>query len=38
VASAARGLRWDDPAFGIVWPEGDRIISERDLSHPSFEP
>jgi dTDP-4-dehydrorhamnose 3,5-epimerase len=38
VPSTAQGVRWDDPAFGIVWPEGDRIISERDLSYPVFEP
>jgi dTDP-4-dehydrorhamnose 3,5-epimerase len=37
VASAAQGVRWDDPAFGIVWPEGERTISERDLSYPDFE-
>lgn len=32
--SAGRGVRWDDPAFGIDWPEppGERIISERDRS------
>lgn len=38
VASAAHGVRWDDPAFGIVWPEGERTISERDLSYLDFEP
>jgi dTDP-4-dehydrorhamnose 3,5-epimerase len=39
VAEAARGVRWDDPAFGIEWPEadGERIISERDASYPDFE-
>ena len=32
VPEAARGVRWDDPAFGIEWPEagGERIISEKD--------
>ena len=35
--SAATGVRWDDPAFGIVWPEApDRTISERDRSWPDF--
>jgi dTDP-4-dehydrorhamnose 3,5-epimerase len=36
VAEATRGVRWDDPAFGIEWPEagGERIISERDASYP----
>jgi dTDP-4-dehydrorhamnose 3,5-epimerase len=37
VAEAARGVRWDDPAFGIEWPdERERTISERDLSFPDF--
>jgi dTDP-4-dehydrorhamnose 3,5-epimerase len=31
-----RGVRWDDPAFGIRWPEGERIIVERDRSYPDF--
>jgi len=36
VPAAARGVRWDDPAFGIEWPAADeRIISERDRSWPS---
>ncbi len=26
----ARGARWDDPAFGIMWPIFDAIISEKD--------
>jgi dTDP-4-dehydrorhamnose 3,5-epimerase len=26
----ARGVRWDDPKFGIQWPTGEKIISERD--------
>jgi dTDP-4-dehydrorhamnose 3,5-epimerase len=30
----SRGARWDDPAFGIVWPLPDPILSERDLMHP----
>ena len=34
---SARGVRWDDPAFGIVWPAApDRIISARDRSYPDF--
>ena len=33
---AERGLRWDDPAFGIDWPEADaRIISDKDRSGPT---
>ena len=38
VPEAARGLRFDDPALGIEWPEGPRIVSERDRSHPGFVP
>jgi dTDP-4-dehydrorhamnose 3,5-epimerase len=26
----ARGVRWDDPAIGIIWPVPARIISEKD--------
>jgi dTDP-4-dehydrorhamnose 3,5-epimerase len=38
-ASAARGVRWDDPAFGIDWPETDeRVLNERDRSWPDFSP
>jgi dTDP-4-dehydrorhamnose 3,5-epimerase len=33
---AARGVRWDDPAFSITWPEPVRIISERDRTYPDF--
>lgn len=34
---SARGVRWDDPAFGIQWPKGDRILSERDRAFPDFQ-
>jgi dTDP-4-dehydrorhamnose 3,5-epimerase len=30
----ARGLRWNDPAFGIVWPAPPAVISPRDASWP----
>ncbi len=33
-----RGVRWDDPAFGIKWPLPDPILSERDKSYPLFDP
>jgi len=26
----ARGVRWNDPAFDIVWPAGVAVISEKD--------
>ena len=32
----ARGVRWNDPAFGIKWPEGARIIIARDRDYPDF--
>lgn len=34
---SSRGVRWDDPAFGIKWPSADRVISEKDRQHPDFE-
>jgi dTDP-4-dehydrorhamnose 3,5-epimerase len=38
VPAAARGVRWDDPAFAIEWPisRGERTISEKDRSYPDF--
>jgi dTDP-4-dehydrorhamnose 3,5-epimerase len=38
VPEAARGVRWDDPAFAIEWPEpdGPRIVSERDRAIDDF--
>ena len=33
---AARGVRWNDDAFGIVWPEKVEVISERDRTYPDF--
>jgi dTDP-4-dehydrorhamnose 3,5-epimerase len=32
----ARGVRWNDPAFGIRWPEDERTILERDRNYPDF--
>ena len=34
---SARGVRWDDPAFNIIWPEKVTVISERDRTYPDFE-
>lgn len=34
---AARGFRWDDPAFRILWPNEVQVISERDQSYPDFD-
>ena len=38
VPESARGVRWDDPAFAIEWPEpdGERVISARDRSYENF--
>jgi dTDP-4-dehydrorhamnose 3,5-epimerase len=33
---AERGVRWDDPAFAIAWPEPVSLVSERDRSFPDF--
>jgi dTDP-4-dehydrorhamnose 3,5-epimerase len=33
---SARGVRWDDPVFRIVWPEKVEMISERDRTYPNF--
>jgi dTDP-4-dehydrorhamnose 3,5-epimerase len=34
---SASGVRWNDPAFGIKWPAGDRaIISDRDRNWPDY--
>jgi len=33
-----RGIRWDDPAFGIQWREmDDIIISDKDRQWPDFQ-
>src|SRR5262249_35742535 len=33
-APSARGVRWNDPAFGIQWPAQMTVISDRDASYP----
>ena len=30
----ARGVRWDDPVIGILWPHLATIISEKDRNYP----
>jgi dTDP-4-dehydrorhamnose 3,5-epimerase len=32
----ARGVRWNDPSFGIEWPAAERTILERDQSYADF--
>lgn len=34
----ARGVRWNDPAFGITWPLRDPIMHPRDASFPDYTP
>jgi dTDP-4-dehydrorhamnose 3,5-epimerase len=34
---SARGARWDDPVFRIVWPAEVQVISERDRTYSNFE-
>jgi dTDP-4-dehydrorhamnose 3,5-epimerase len=34
--ASARGVRWNDPAFGIQWPMEVRVIAERDRTYPDF--
>ncbi len=30
------GVRWNDPAFGIVWPAEPSLISARDAAYPDY--
>ena len=34
----AKGLRWNDSAFRIEWPDEICIISDRDMEYPDFNP
>jgi dTDP-4-dehydrorhamnose 3,5-epimerase len=36
VAASARGVRWNDPTFGILWPLSDPILSARDATFADF--
>jgi dTDP-4-dehydrorhamnose 3,5-epimerase len=41
VQEAARGVRWDDPAFNIDWPPpppGGRTMAPRDARYADFAP
>lgn len=38
VPAAARGVRFDDPAFGFQWPLPVRNVSPRDLAWRNYEP
>lgn len=30
------GVRWDDPAFAIAWPEAPALVSDRDAAYPDY--
>ncbi len=32
----ARGARWNDPAFGIKWPQPNPVMNDRDRTWPDF--
>jgi len=32
----AKGVRWNDPAFNIMWPMDVKVISEKDKKIPDF--
>lgn len=31
------GFCWNDPSFGIIWPEQVSVISARDMNYPKFD-
>jgi len=31
-----RGVRWNDPAFDVQWPEAQRTIVDRDANYPDY--
>ena len=33
-----RGIRWNDPRFGIRWPLPDPVLSPKDAAHPDYQP
>jgi dTDP-4-dehydrorhamnose 3,5-epimerase len=33
---AEKGIRWNDPAFGIDWPFPVTVISEKDNNWPDY--
>jgi dTDP-4-dehydrorhamnose 3,5-epimerase len=36
IPGSGRGVRWNDPAFGISWPRPISVIAERDQTYPDF--
>ncbi|MCJ7592012.1 MAG: dTDP-4-dehydrorhamnose 3,5-epimerase family protein [Woeseiaceae bacterium] len=37
VPDAARGVRWNDPRFGIEWPMSPIVISDRDRDYQDYK-
>jgi len=33
---AERGVRWNDPRFGVQWPSEPRVLSDKDAHWPDF--
>ena len=33
---AEGGIRWDDPALGILWPIADAVVSAKDRAAPTL--
>jgi len=38
VPEAARGIRWNDPFHGVVWPGPVEVIAPRDRDYPDLDP
>lgn len=34
--ASERGVRWDDPSFGVRWPVRPEVISDKDANWPDF--
>ena len=34
--NSERGIRWNDPAFGVQWPSEPRVISDKDANWPDY--
>ena len=35
--AASKGLRWNDPRLGINWPDGGRVMSQKDQAYPNLD-
>jgi len=33
---SAAGVRWNDPAFGIIWPDREPTLSQKDRNYQDF--